>query len=169
MKRHLSRSQKGQITEFAAAFVAFILVALPLIDVCSIPARYMLCQGIISELTSSLAHCEKRTDAYLFLKKDQSWKDTLSKFGVVVSNEQLTLLATTTDGSQKIELSESQKPSADWLPDGAKGPFIYSLTLKANCAIAAGLNTPVNLTVSGNSQWENVSPDPKTLKYFIAE
>lgn len=170
MKRHTPRRiAKGQLTEFAAAFAILLSIVLPLITLAFVPVRYLFCQGIVSERAASLAHCEKRSDVYKALKQDQSWKSSLSKVGVAVSGEEVSFLVTTGDGKSKLVLREGQALPPEWLPDGPKGPFIYSLILSAKCAISSGVISPINATIGSDSQWDNLSPDPKTLKYFIAE
>jgi hypothetical protein len=178
MKLKANRSSRGELTEFGAAFLILLSVALPLINVSFIPIRYLFCQAIIAERAALLGHCEKRSDVYQMLKQDKSWKATLAKVGVTVSNDQVVFIVTNNDGTTKTVIKEGQPLDAQWLPDAKKGPFVYSLMLSTKCAIAPavysssgppGLTSPVNLTVTGSSQWENVSADSKTSKYFIAE
>ncbi|MBY0551360.1 MAG: hypothetical protein K2W95_29030 [Candidatus Obscuribacterales bacterium] len=172
------RKQTGNITEFAAAFTVFLSMALPLLNISFVPIRYLFCQAIVSDLANSLAHCEKRSDADKMLRQDQSWKSKLANFGVTVENERLEIIATTSDGKAKLILRQGQSIPAEWLPNDPKGPFIYSLALRTSCRIAPavgadggipGLSGPITLPVSGVSQWENVSPNPKNTRYFIEE
>lgn len=169
MKSKLKRSRKGQLTEFATAMLLFVCLLLPITDLCSLPLRYLFCQAMVSKLAATLAHCEKRSEAGQFLKQEQSWKATLAHLGISVSNEELELVASTSDGARKISLKESQTIPSAWLPDGPNAPYIYSIMLKADCGMKSGIFGPVSIRVSSDCPWENVSPNPKTLKYFIAE
>jgi hypothetical protein len=178
------RTQKGaSLIEFAAAIALFICVVLiPFVNMGFVPVRYMLCETILANLALRLSHCEKLSDAYTMLLGDQYWKTTLNKFGVDVSGEEIVMLATTGDGSQKYSVKEGQSWPKEWLPSGANGPYLYSLTVHCQCSInpffrgdtlpaLAGITRPVNFEVSGGSQWENLSRDPKsaTLAYFMEE
>lgn len=169
------RVQQGQITEFAAAFVVFLMFALALINVSFIPVRYLFCQGIVSDLATTLAHCEKRSDADTLLKRDQTWKAKLANFGVTVLTEQSEIIATASDGSGKVTFKPGQPIPPQWLPNDPKSP-VYSIAVKTTCRIspaiggdggAPGLFGPVTLPVRGVCQWENTSPDAKTSKYFL--
>lgn len=172
-----SRSQNGNFYEFAAALIVLIsFIVVPLLTIGFIPMRFMLSHGVMSDLTYRLSHCESRTDAYTLLNKDKRWKDLLSKFGVTVSGEQLSLIATTSDGGARVVVQQGQQLSPEWLPGGAQGSLIYSLELRAQCSIAPlfhgnaavpGLTQPVTLVLSTRSQWENVSRDPKSASFFI--
>jgi len=182
-KIKLRKQRGGSIVEFAAAIALFICVVLiPFVNMGFVPVRYMLCETIISNLALRLSHCEKLTDAQTMLLDDQSWKTTLNKFGVYVSGEQIEMIATTDDGSRKFSLKEGQSWPQQWLPSGANGPYLYSLNVHCQCSInpffhsdilpgLAGLTRPVNFEVTGGSQWENLSRDPKsaTLAYFMEE
>lgn len=178
MNFKLQKRRSGQLSEFGAAFIVLLMVIMPLINVSFVPVRYLLCQAILADRVSSLAHCEKRSDVYVLLERDQSWKSLLSKVGVTVSNEQVAFVATTSDGKQKQVLLRGQLIPPQWLPDGSNEPLIYSVSLKADCSIPPavygasgppGLTAPVRMTINTDAQWENTSADPESLKYFIDE
>ncbi len=173
MNRSRKRKQNGNISEFGAALITLIcFVILPLLNLSFIPVRYMLCEGALNELTRRLAHCEKLTEAQDTLKKDNAWKTILDRCGVTISGERLSLLVTTSDGTRGIVLNPGGQLSDEWLPGGANGPCIYSLSVKANFTIAAlyqGPFKPVTITITSHSQWENLSKNPKSLNYFINE
>ncbi len=179
MKRHQGRSTSGSITEFGAALVILIcFVLVPLVNVSFISARYMLCQGVLSELTSRLSHCEKPSDAYT-TAKGESWKAIIAKFGAGVSGERISILAVAGDGSRTATFTQGQKWPKEWLPGGSYGPCVYSLVVTCDCSITPvykgcvipGLDKPITISLKSNSQWENLSRDPKSnsLAYFIEE
>lgn len=170
----IRRSQRGSsLAEFGPALcVFFCFVFIPLINLGFIPVRYMVSQCAHSALVSKLAQCEKRSDAYTLMKEDQRWKDLLSKFGVTVSSERLTLSATTGDGAQRISVLQGQELPATWLPGGANAPCIYSLSLTSNCSIAPVFpDKDIDISLFASAQWENLSRDPSSTKlaYFINE
>lgn len=167
-----SRRQAGSIAEFGVAIMVLIcFVLLPLLNLSFIPVRYVMCEGIMSELTRRLAHSDKFSEAQTIMAKDQWWKNVLATCGVTTKGETLRMVVTTSDGTKAIT-SEGGKLPDEWLPGGANGPCIYSLEVKADCTIAAlyqGPFPPVNMTIRSHSQWENLSKDPESLKYFINE
>jgi len=173
MKSHRPRTKKGQVTEFGAVFCILILfVFLPLLNLSFIPVRFMISQGVFSEVSRRLGHCEKFSEAQDLITKDQQWLQLLSLFGVTVNKPQLELLVTTSDGKRSAVFNGASKLPDEWLPGGANSPCIYSVGLKADCTISAlyqGPFQPAVVRVAAQSQWENLSKDPKSLYYFINE
>ncbi len=182
MKSRAQRSKTGHaaLSEFAAStclLICFLLI--PILNIAFLPVRFMITNGVLSELTHRLSHCESRSEAYTAMSGELWWKSTLSKCGVTVSGEQLSLIILTSDGSNSLVLKRGDILPADWLPGGKNAPCIYSLEAKMNCSAAplfktsainvAGLTSPVTLSLSSRSQWENLSRDPKTLAYYINE
>ena len=182
MRRRVQRSTRGHaaLSEFAVStcvLVCFILI--PILNIAFLPVRFMITNGVLSELTHRLSHCDSRSEAYKVMFAEQWWKDTLAKCGVTVSGEQLNLMITTSDGSNSLVLKQGEVLPADWLPGGKNAPCIYSLETKMNCSAAplfktssidvAGLTSPVTLSLSSRSQWENLSRNPKTLAYYLNE
>ena len=67
---------------------------------------------------------------------------------------------------------------AEWLPDGAKAPNLYSMELSADCAIAPfvectpglpGFTSPITMRLKAASPWENFGRDPATQEYYVNE
>lgn len=170
-----TRLQTGTTTEFAVAFTLVLAVTMAVINICFLPVRYLFCQAVMSELADTAGHCEKLSDANKLVKQDASWKARLASVGVTISKEELILLATTSDGKGKLRINAAQAVPDEWLPGNSKGPFIYSVILQASCTIAPavhskdGLFGPVTIPVRCGSQWENISLDPKSSKYFLQE
>lgn len=166
------RNSKGNISEFGASFLVLIVfVLLPMMNLCFIPVRYMLCEGALTELSRRLAHSEKFSDAQAMMKNETWFKTFLKQCGVTISGERLSILVTTADGARSTVKQQSDLPG-EWLPGGSNGPCIYSLEVKADCTISAlyqGPFQPVKVTLRSHSQWENLAKDPNSLEYFINE
>ena len=183
MQRGRIRSCAGQNTaEFGATLVVLIcLILIPLLNAAFIPIRYSMCQGVITELVTRLAHSETRSDAYSTLDRDTRWKKVMAACGAEEKGTKLVLVATTANGGNKEIIVEKGVPiPTEWLPDGSMAPCIYSLHVDSQCAIApllggtgaiTGVNAPVTLMVSGSAHWANLSRDPKssTLAFYIDE
>lgn len=172
--RNANRSGTGSITEFGTALVVLIaFIMMPLLAICSVPCRYMFCQGVLNELATRVAHCEKPSEAAA-LVKDEGWKRMLASAGVSVSNERLVVRVATSDGAKQYAYSPGQAWPAEWLPNKspAGSPFVYSLTVSCTCNIPIpGLKAPIKLAVASNATWENLARDPKSINlvYFIEE
>lgn len=181
--RESRRNSRGQaISEFGAAIAILIcLILIPLLSLAFVPLRYSMCQGVVQELVTRLAHSEKRSDAYSTLANDDRWVKTLSGFGAQVNSATLVLVASSAkDSSKQIVIQRSGSIPKEWLPDGKMAPCIYSLHLDCECAIAplfgaggviTGINAPINLNVSSSAHWDNLSRDPKSssLAFYIDE
>lgn len=138
-----------------------------------------MCQGIVTDFVSRLAHCQTRSAAYTMLNKDNKWKQLLAACGAEVKDSQLVLVATAKSGGQKIVIDQGTPIPDQWLPDGKLGGGVYSLHLDCDCAISplfgggniTGFNAPVTLKVSSSAYWTNVARDPKspTLAFYIQE
>jgi hypothetical protein len=180
----LSRSRRcaGSSAEFAAIFAILIcLILIPLLSAAFIPIRYYMCQGVITELVTRLAHSETRSDAYQTLRGDTRWKEFLAACETEARGTKLVLVATTANGGNKsISVEQGVSIPKEWLPDGSMAPCIYSLHLDCDCAISplfggpvgiAGVSAPVMLKVSSSAHWANLSRDPKspTLAFYIDE
>jgi len=135
----------------------------------------MVAQGVFSELSRRLGHCEKYTEAQALMKNEKWWSESLAMCGVTLNKPQLELLVTTGDGARSAVFSGGNKLPDEWLPGGANSvptPCIYSIGLSADCTIAAlyqGPFAPAVIKVSAHSQWENLSKDPTSHYYFINE
>src|ERR1700709_2622481 len=97
------RDSSGQATsEFGATIAILIcLVLIPVLSISFVPIRYSMCQGVITEFVTRLAHSEKRSDAYNTLDRDVRWKKLLEGFGTQVTDTKLVLIATTANGGSK--------------------------------------------------------------------
>lgn len=167
------RSQKGQMSEFGAAFIVLVcFVLLPLLNMSFVPVRFMMCEGVLNELARRLAHCEKFSEADATMKKEQWWKQTLGKCGVTISKEELKILVSRDGTNDRLVVRRNQKVADEWMPGNNQTPCVYTLLVTADCSISAlyqGPFPPVKLKLSGSSQWENLSKDPNSTEYFINE
>jgi len=166
-----SRGQNGSIPEFGSAFMFLIVfVLLPLLNLSFVPLRYMLCEGVISNLTRRLAHCEKYSDAEKMLTNETWHRNFLNTCGVNVRNERIRLVASSNAGGGN-RVKQGDLPD-EYLPGGSFSPCIYSLEVQADCTISAlyqGPFKPATIKLTTHSQWENLSKNPKTAQYFINE
>lgn len=177
------RKSSGQATsEFGATIAVLIcLVLIPVLSIAFVPIRYSMCQGVITEFVTRLAHSEKRSDAYNTLSRDERWKKLLEGCGAQVKDAKLVLIATTTNGGgKKIVLQQGNAVPPEWLPGGKLSPCIYSLHLDCQCAVSplfggtgtiVGINAPVLLNASSSAHWENLSRNPRSadLAFCINE
>jgi len=179
MQQKACRVQNGAaIMEYGGAlmmFVCFLLI--PLIDIGMIPIRHFFAAGTINDLGYRMGHCKKRSDAYTMLTSEAWWKHSLNTFGVNISNTSLTLIACAQSG-EKATFSQSQTLPPQWLPNGTKGPCIYSVNLNTIVKMnpiylgkvgLPGFNTPITFDITSRSSWENLGCDPNTLQYYINE
>lgn len=173
MKSHRPRTKKGQVTEFGSVFCILILfVFLPLLNFSFMPVRFLIAQGVFSEFSRRLGHCEKFSEARTLIVKDTRWLQFLDLCGVAVSNPRLELLVTSSDGTKRAVFNTGAKIPDEWLPGGVNSPCIYSVGLKGDCTISAlyqGPLKPAVVKVAAHSQWENLAKDPKSIDYFINE
>jgi hypothetical protein len=139
-----------------------------------------MCQGVVTDFASRLAHCETRSAAYTMLNQDEQWKKLLAACGTEVKDSKLVLVATTTKGGQESTFVQGSSIPDEWLPDGSLGGCVYSLHLDCTCAISplfggtgsiTGVNAPVTLIVSSSAYWTNLARDPKspTMAFYIQE
>ena len=175
------RNKNGSsLTEFGPALIVFICMFLiPVIDISFVPLRYLISQGVLNEITHRLAVVEKRSEAYTKLNTDLWWRNFLSNCGVEVSNPKLKLLICGKNETDKLTLNAGADVPDQWLPEGSKGPCVYSLELEADCAISPlykgesggipGFNSPITFKMQSRSQWENLGRNPRTTEYFINE
>ena len=168
------------ISEFGSAMVLFICFFLaPLIDVSFIPVRYLIAQGVLCELTHRLSLAETRTDAYTLLNSETWWQDFLNKFGITAHDTKLKLVVLGKIPSDMTSAnSAADHLTSDWLPEGSKGPCVYSLELSSDCDLPPlfsfdaglpGFTTPVTLNLKARSQWENLGRNPQTGNFYINE
>lgn len=174
------RSTRGHsMVEFATALIALIsFVFVPLVSLGMIPVRYLIAQGVLTELSHKLVLCDKRSGAYDLFWTDP-WPDAiLSRCGIKVENETLNLRILGQADNSATTVGEGQMISAEWLPNGAKGPCIYSMRIDADfsvepvfksCPGIPGLTSPVTFKVHCDSPWENLGRDPITSQYFVNE
>lgn len=167
------------MTEFSGAMVIFILfIFAPLINVGILPVRYLIAHGIMTEMTHRMAVCEKRrTEASNLLKTNLWWTRLLGACGVAVKNPQASLITVDQGGSKK-SVPMGDPLSDDMLPNGTKGPFMYSIQLTADCDISPlfnagaglpGFTKPVTIRLSSQAQWENLGRNPETSFYYLNE
>lgn len=167
------------MSEFSGALIIFILfMFLPLINIGIMPVRYLIAHGTMSEMAHRMAVCEKRTDAYKLLQTNTWWKTFLAKCGVAVKSPEASMVIVGKDGSSKTSVNLNNNLSDDLLPNADKGPFMYSIQLRAQCDIAplfnggaglAGFTKPVTFNMSSQAQWENLGRDPETTYFYINE
>ena len=178
MKPRRSRKFGSSMTEFSGAMVIFILfIFAPLINVGILPVRYLIAHGILTEMTHRMAVCEKRTEASKLLKTNLWWTTLLGACGVAVKNPEASLIAVDQGGSKKA-VSMGDPLTVDLLPNGTKGPFMYSIQLTADCDISPlfnagaglpGFTMPVTIRLSSQAQWENLGRNPETTFYYLNE
>ncbi|HEY9785479.1 MAG TPA: hypothetical protein V6D17_08770 [Candidatus Obscuribacterales bacterium] len=159
-----------------AVFICFFLA--PMVNVAIVPARYMLGQTFLDGVAHRLALSEKRSDAVRNFEKDGSWKNAMAGLGANVKKASLSLVVCGKNQNQRIAMDRNAPVPDDYLPDGKNGPSMYALDLSVEAAIAPifsttaglpGFSKPINLTLHGRSQWENLGRDPDTDKYFLNE
>ncbi len=180
MKVRRRRKSGSSMTEFSGALVIFVLfIFTPLINIGILPVRYLIAHGIMTEMTHRMAVCEKRrTEASQLLQTNLWWTKLLAACGVAVKNPQASLIIVDKGGSGKNTVAIGGSIADDLLPNGSKGPFMYSIQLTADCAISPlfnagaglpGFTSPVTIRMSSQAQWENLGRDPETTYYYVNE
>lgn len=177
LKRRNNRG--GSIAEFGAAFLVLVVfIFIPLVNACFVAVRYFIATGAISEYVHRLSLTERRSQAVSMLSSDTWWSDFASKCGVTVTNKKLSVVICGANESDKLTLNQIQDVPANWLPNGDKGPCVYTIQLDVNVDVAPvyaggagcpGITAPVPMKISAHSDWENLSRNPKTKRYFINE
>ncbi len=167
------------MTEFSGALIIFILfIFAPLIDIGILPVRYLIAHGTIAEMTHRMSVCEKRSEAQSLLKANTWWTDFLAKCGVSVHNTEASFVIVGKGGNDKTKVILGNALSDDQLPNGNKGPFMYSLQLNCDCDIAPlfnaqaglpGFTSPITFHMNSQAQWENLGRDPQSSLYYINE
>jgi hypothetical protein len=165
--------------EFGVSMIVFVcFILIPLIDIGFVPVRYLIGHGVINELTHRLSLCEKRNDAYQLLTDEKWWTTFLAKCGVSVHDSKLQLIVCGKNSSDKIVVTQGQTIPDIWLPNGIKGPCVYSLELSTSCDISPlfhgssglpGFTSPITLNLKSDSHWENLARNPKTSAYYLNE
>jgi hypothetical protein len=174
------RKSTGQaMSEFSTSLIVLIsFVFLPLINLGIIPVRYLIAQGVLTEMTHRLALCEKRSQAHSLLDSDPWFRSVLSKCGVTISNTKLTMSAYSKDAESMLSVTSGQAIPDTWLPNGEKEPTLYTLGLACECSISPlfsgcdglpGITSPVAISIKSASPWENISRDPETSNYYLNE
>lgn len=178
--RQGNRNESGHaISEFATALIVLIaFVFAPLFNISIIPIRYLIVQGALTEMSHRIVLCEKRSEAYQMLATDPWLTNILDKCSVTVTNPKLTMTIIAQDGTSKTSVDGGDMIPAEWLPDGAKKPSLYSMEISADCSIPPmfsataglpGFTSPVTMHMHVASPWENFSRDPNTSQYFVNE
>lgn len=178
--RQSKRNERGHaISEFATALIVLIaFVFAPLFNISIIPIRYLIVQGALTEMSHRIVLCEKRSEAYQMLATDPWLTKILDKCSVTVTNPKLTMTIISQDGTSKTSVDGGDMIPAEWLPDGAKKPSLYSMEISADCSIPPmfsataglpGFTSPVTMHMHVASPWENFSRDPNTSQYFVNE
>lgn len=174
----MTRRKKGQaIVEFGPAMVLFVCCFLaPMIDVSFIPVRYFITQGVLNETAHRLCLAEKRTDAKS-IAENGWWTGFLHNCGVTVHPEPLRVMVCGNDGNV-VAYNAAEPIPSPYLPGGAKSPCVYAMELNVKADISPlfhgstglpGFTAPVSMNMSGRSNWENLSRDPATRKFYINE
>ncbi|MBL0185922.1 MAG: hypothetical protein IPP97_09345 [Candidatus Obscuribacter sp.] len=178
--KQTGRCMRGHaISEFAAALIVLIaFVFAPLFNISIIPIRYLIVQGALTEMSHRIVLCEKRSEAYQMLASDPWLTNILDKCSVTVTNPKLTMTIISQDGSSKTSVNGGDMIPAEWLPDGAQKPSLYSMEISADCSIPPmfsataglpGFTSPITMHMHVASPWENFSRDPSTSQYFVNE
>lgn len=167
------------MTEFSGALVIFILfIFAPLINIGILPVRYLIAHGVMAEMTHRMAVCEKRSVALNLLKTNKWWEAFLASCGVAVHNTEASLIIVGKSGNDKTSVLLGNALSDDQLPNGNKGPYMYSIQLASDCDIAPlfnagaglpGFTSPVTFHLSSQAQWENLGRDPQSSLYYVNE
>lgn len=174
------RGESGStITEFGPALIVLVcFIFLPLLNIAFLPVFSLATTGALNEFTHRLSLAEKRSDAYFQLHHDSGWRDFLGRWGVRVHDPKLKLIICGKNEGDKCIVTESQNIPSSWLPDGDKGPCVYSLELSVKadlpplcraCAGLPGFTGPITTTFHSRSQWENFGRDPATGQFYINE
>lgn len=174
------RSKRGgSIAEFGAAFLVLVVfIFIPLINACFVAVRYFIATGAITEYVHRLSLTERRSQAVSMLTSDTWWSDFSSKCGVTVTNKKLSVVICGANEGDKLTLNQIQDVPANWLPSGDKGPCVYTIQLDVDVDVAPvyaggsgcpGITAPLPMKISAHSDWENLSRNPKTKRYFINE
>lgn len=112
------------------------------------------------------------------LSTDTWWSDFASNCGVTVTNKQLKVIVCGANESDKLTVTNAQEIPDDWLPEGAKGPCVYTVNMEVDILVSPvfcgsngipGITAPVPMNIAAHSHWENLSRDPKTKEFFINE
>ena len=174
------RSKRGgSIAEFGAAFLVLVVfIFIPLVNACFVAVRYFIATGAITEYVHRLSLTERRSQAVSMLTSDTWWSDFSSKCGVTVTNKKLSVVICGANEGDKITLNQTQDVPSTWLPNGDKGPCVYTIQLDVDVDVAPvyaggagcpGITSPLPMKISAHSDWENLSRNPKTKRYFINE
>lgn len=174
----MKRRRKGQaLVEFGPAMAMFVCFFLaPLIDIAFIPVRYFITQGVLNETAHRLCLAEKRSEAHAIATSGW-WTSFLNNCGVVVKPQPLRVLVGGKGGEVAV-FSVGQPIPQPYLPGGDKGPCVYAVELSVDAEISPlfhgssglpGFTAPVKMKMSGRSNWENLSRDPATRKFYINE
>ncbi len=169
----------GTIAEFGAAFLVLVVfIFIPLVNASFVVVRYYLASGALTEYVHRLSLTEKRSQAISMLTTDTWWSDFSANCGITVTNKKLSLVICGADEGDKLTVPQGQDVPDDWLPGGTKGPCIYNIQLEVNVQVAPvysggsglpGINAPVPMQIAAHSNWENLSRNPKTKRFFINE
>jgi hypothetical protein len=184
----LKRRRSGaQLMEFAAAITVLALVIIPLANLSLVPVRWMLVQEFVNGYSRQLAFCETFGQCCQMLEADDSFREKLKSFsgvGIDFARVQMriTRVAAGSYPQEELIVSHPREIPPAWLPNGAKGPCIYTLDLQVKSAIAPavllpqssiasipGLNAPFDLLVSSTREWANLGRNPVTNKFFLNE
>lgn len=175
-----TRTRTGAtIAEFGAAFIVLVIfIFIPLINAGFVVVRYYLATGALTEYVHRLSLTEKRSQALSMLSTDTWWSDFASNCGVTVTNKQLKVIVCGANESDKLTVTNAQEIPDDWLPEGAKGPCVYTVNMEVDILVSPvfcgsngipGITAPVPMNIAAHSHWENLSRDPKTKEFFINE
>ena len=160
VNRKLSRERARsglQLLEFGAALCIFVsLLVLPVVAAVTIGMRWVLAQTASDQLVAKLARCERLSEAYGAMRKNNDAK------------HQLTLVISSYGSDKSVEVDHPRAIPRDWLPaDAARN---YTLHLRSTVEVAVlGLALPVSIGVHSSATWENLGRDPLTKQFYINE
>lgn len=175
----LRKKSGATLTEFGASFVILVIfLFIPLVNLSFIFVRYFAASAAIAEYTHRLSLAEKRSAALSMLSTDTWWSQFADRWGVNVTNKRLSLVICGASEADKLTVNGAADVPADWLPGGTRGPCIYTVNLEVDVEISPvfsggtgvpGITSAVPMKITGHSNWENLSRDPKTTRFFINE
>jgi len=176
--RAVRRKSGHAISEFAAALIVLVtFVFAPLINVGIVPIRYLMAQGVLTELCHRVVLSERRSEAISLFTNELWSKSVLQKCGVEVSNAKIGLTVLGKDNS-KLSIVGAEPIPSEWLPGGSMEASVFSLEISVDCAIAPlfqtspglpGFTSPVVMKLKASSPWENFGIDPVSQEYFVNE
>lgn len=178
------RKRGSQIAEFGAALVLVSMaIIIPSVGYSILPVRWIMAQEIVKSSARKLALSESFSESLERLSARPSVLEQLNSIGgIKVDTIKLLLKATKVmQPGQSITVEAPGKLGKDWLPDRGNIPCTYTLILEARVKLSPalllpataphlpGINGPIPLILSAAHEWENLSMNPESGRYFINE